>query len=153
MHSTQSQRLSHRNMHIVFNLFYNLKHDLIVYHLIMQCPLSYIVFEDGPNSITETLAFIRLITMEMVVWNVHINWHGFQVVEQTIAPILATTTISSSIRPYNNVAPLIKNLTDINWCLTDLANRCLTDVNWYYISYSTYPVLNILNQQLVSINR
>ena len=26
----------------------------------------------------------------------------------------------------------IKKLTDINWCLTDPANQCLTDINWYY---------------------
>ena len=41
---------------------------------------------------------------------------------------------------------LIKKLTDINRCLTDPANRCLTDINRYYIWYSTYPVLVILNQ-------
>ena len=41
---------------------------------------------------------------------------------------------------------LIKKLTDINRCLTDPANRCLTDINRYYISYSTYPILVILNQ-------
>ena len=28
--------------------------------------------------------------------------------------------------------PLIKKLTDINRCLTDPANQCLTDINWYY---------------------
>ena len=33
---------------------------------------------------------------------------------------------------------LIKTLTDIN--------RYLTDINRYYVSYSTYPVLVILNQ-------
>ena len=41
---------------------------------------------------------------------------------------------------------LMKKLTDINRCLTDPANRCLTDINRYYISYSTYPVLVILNR-------
>ena len=41
---------------------------------------------------------------------------------------------------------LIKKLTDINRCLTDPANRCLTDINRYYISYSTYPALVILNR-------
>ena len=41
---------------------------------------------------------------------------------------------------------LIKKLTDINRCLTNPANRCLTDINRYYISYSTYPILVILNQ-------
>ena len=33
---------------------------------------------------------------------------------------------------------LIKKLTDINRCLTGPANRCLTDINRYYISYFTY---------------
>ena len=47
---------------------------------------------------------------------------------------------------------LIKKLTDINQCLINPANRCLTDINWYYIPYSTYPVLVILNQQLVIIH-
>ena len=60
-----------------------------------------------------------------------------------------------------------KKLSDTNRCLTDPANRCffffffflfngklfLTDINRYYISYSTYPVLVIFNQKLVSINR
>ena len=41
---------------------------------------------------------------------------------------------------------LIKILTDINRCLADPANRCLTDINQYYVSYSTYPVLVVLNQ-------
>ena len=36
---------------------------------------------------------------------------------------------------------------------TDPANQCLTDINQYYISYFTYYILVILNQQLVSINR
>ena len=44
------------------------------------------------------------------------------------------------------MSTLIKKLTDINWCLTDPANRCLTDINRNYISYSTYPVLVILNR-------
>ena len=44
------------------------------------------------------------------------------------------------------VETLIKILTDINRCLTDPANRCLTDINWYNISYSTYPILVILNR-------
>ena len=35
---------------------------------------------------------------------------------------------------------LIKKLTDINQCLTNPADRCLTDFNRYYISYSTYLV-------------
>ena len=39
----------------------------------------------------------------------------------------------------------MKKVTDIKQCLTDPANRCLTDINQYYISYSTYPVLVILN--------
>ena len=34
----------------------------------------------------------------------------------------------------------------INWCLTDPANQCLTDINQYYISCFTYPVLVILNR-------
>ena len=34
----------------------------------------------------------------------------------------------------------------INRCLTEPANRCLTDINRYYISYSTYPALVILNR-------
>ena len=45
-----------------------------------------------------------------------------------------------------NAQTLIKKLTDINRCLTDPADRCLTDINRYYISYSTYPVLVILNR-------
>ena len=45
-----------------------------------------------------------------------------------------------------NAQTLIKKLTDINRCLTDPADRCLTNINRYYISYSTYPVLVILNQ-------
>ena len=44
------------------------------------------------------------------------------------------------------VVTLIKKLTDINRFLTDPANQCLTDINRYYISYSTYPVLVILNR-------
>ena len=50
------------------------------------------------------------------------------------------------------VIALIKKLTDINQCyLTDPANRCLTnqcltDINRYYNSYFTYPVLVTLNQ-------
>ena len=34
----------------------------------------------------------------------------------------------------------------INWCLTDPANQCLTNINQYYISCFTYPVLVILNR-------
>ena len=30
--------------------------------------------------------------------------------------------------------PLIKKLADINQCLTDPANLCLTNINQYYIS-------------------
>ena len=44
-----------------------------------------------------------------------------------------------------NAQSLIKKLTDINRCLTNPADQCLTDINRYYISYSTYPVLVILN--------
>ena len=43
------------------------------------------------------------------------------------------------------LATLIKKLTNINRCLTNPANRCLTDIKRYYLSYSTYPVLVILN--------
>ena len=39
---------------------------------------------------------------------------------------------------------LIKKLTNIDRCLTDPANWFLTNINPYYISYSTYPVLVIL---------
>ena len=56
------------------------------------------------------------------------------------------TLVSFNFDQNLHKASLIKKLTDINWCLTDPANRCLTDINWYYISYSTYPVLVILNQ-------
>ena len=40
---------------------------------------------------------------------------------------------------------LIKKLTNINRCLTDPADQCLTDISQYYMLYSTYPVLVILN--------
>ena len=45
----------------------------------------------------------------------------------------------------SNTTTLIKKLTDINQCLTNPAYLCLTDINQYYISYFTYPVLVILN--------
>ena len=44
------------------------------------------------------------------------------------------------------VDALIKILIDINRCITDPANQCLTDINRYYVSYTTYPVLVILNR-------
>ena len=45
-----------------------------------------------------------------------------------------------------HILSLIKTLTNINQCLTNPVNQCLTDINRYYISHSTDPVLVILNR-------
>ena len=45
-----------------------------------------------------------------------------------------------------HILSLIKTLTNINQGLTNPVNQCLTDINRYYISHSTDPVLVILNR-------
>ena len=65
------------------------------------------------------------------------NWNQLSQFRRTSTKVIPIEKTEAALR---------KILTNINQCLTDPANRCLTDINQYYISYSTYPVLVILNR-------